>query len=531
MAKFTIIPVLGLKTSVPQNDYSLFRPLEEGIAYTHDTGGINVDYQRKHNAATKVLGYTKYAATANAQATRCMGLFELETGSTRNYIFFDNGKVYYLNSSLNPVEIAASPAITFANGLNDLYSIIRVGDYVVWADRGTTTPYKWANGDANSSKLIASGTEYKFRYIGSFQRRVIGLYSDQANGEFELRWSTSWPGTAISALNFPAANQAYIPNDDLIMGGRNMGRNRYFVYSNNSIHSLDYLANYSLPFALRNVVSSQGTESNASIVDLGDRHYLFNRNYGFVEFRGGEFPYGGRPISEDIEKDLQNINVDSMGTIMGKYIPLTREICWTGAFDGGTTPTHFYFYNRDKKTWRKENKVMRCIDVWRLYSLYTWSDFVTEIGGTGVWTDAGVNTWSDYTQTKTRLVMANLDGWLYYHFGEDANTGNIDGYRIEPIMDFGDPTRPDLLKEIWFQFGLTGNFSVDVYHRGGDTVGEVINASWTTLDSISMNSPTNPVIYPAKEARLHQIKWGTDLKDEKFEVNRIEFQFEPGGQY
>jgi hypothetical protein len=531
MAKFKIIPILGLKTSVPQDDYSLFRPLGEGIAYTHDTGGINVDYQRKHNTATKAYGYTKYANSANAQATRCMGLFELETGTTRDYIFFDNGKVYYLDSSLDPIEITASPAVTFANGLADYYSIIRIGSYVVWADMATTTPYKWANGDANSSKLIANGTEYKFRYIESFQRRVIGAYSDQTNGEFEIRWSTSWPGTAITALNFPAANQGYVPNDDLIVGVKRMGRNRCFIYCNDSIHSLDYLANFSLPFALRNIVSSQGAESNISIVDLGDRHYFFNRNYGFVEFRGGEFPYGGRPISEDIEKDLQNINVDSMNTIMGKYIPLTREICWTGAFDGGTTPTHLYFYHIDKKTWRKEDKVMRCIDVWRLYSLYTWNDFVTEIGGTGIWTDAGTSTWSDYTQTKTRLVMANNDGWLYYHFGEDLNGSNIDGYRIEPIMDFGDATRPDLLEEIWFQFGLTGNFSIDVYHRSGDTVGEVIADSWTALPSISMNSPADPKVDCGETARLHQIKWGTDLKDEKYEVNRIEFNFEPGGQY
>lgn len=531
MAKFRIIPILGLKTSVPQNDYSLFRPVGEGIAYTHDTGGLNVDYQRKTNAATKAKGYTKYAATANAQATRCMGLFELQAGSTRDYIFFDNGKVYYLDSSLNPVEIAAAVAVTFANGLNDYYSIIRIGDYVVWADMATNTPYRWKNGDTNSDTLIQAGTEYKFKYIESFQRRVIGVHSGETDGNIEVRWSTSWPGTAITSLEFSAANQAYIPNDDPIVGIKKMGKNRCYIYSVDSIHSLDYLANYSLPFALRNVVSSQGTESNFSIIDLGDRHYFFNRNYGFVEFRGGEFPYGGRPISEDIEKDLQDINVDSMANIHGRHIPLTRELCWTGAFDGGTTPSHLLFYNLDKKTWRKENKVFRCIDVWRLYSLYTWGDFITEIGGTGVWTDAGVNTWSDYTQTKTRLVFGNIDGWLYYHFGEDANTGNIDGYRIEPIMDFGDPLRQDTLEEIWFQPGNTGSFSIDVYHRYGETVGEVINASWTALDSVSINSPKNPVTRCAKNARLHQIKWGTDLKDEKFEVNGIEFKFVPGGKY
>ena len=44
---FKILPILGLKTNVPQNDPSLFQFLSDGVAATHDVGGVNVDYKSK----------------------------------------------------------------------------------------------------------------------------------------------------------------------------------------------------------------------------------------------------------------------------------------------------------------------------------------------------------------------------------------------------------------------------------------------------------------------------------------------------
>jgi hypothetical protein len=501
---------------------------EGRVALTHDAGGLNFDLTRKQNTCSKSFGYAQWSNTANAQKTKCLGLFELYDGSNRNHLFFDNGKFYYYDASLNPINVDAAAPVTFANDNEDLHSIIQVGGWVLFADRGETTPYKWKHGEANLSKFIQTGTEYKFRYIESFQRRVIGAYSDQTSGDIDIRWSDSWPATDIdsASMEFPAANQLYIPNDDSITGIQRMGWDRCYVYSESSIHALAYLPNYEFPFRLRNVINGQGFASHHSIVNLGDRHYGYNKNYGFCEFRGDTFPYGGRPISEAIESDLQDMHTGFVNLIVGTYYPFHREVVWTVPLGGGSTPDALLFYNIDTGQWRKEDKVMRYVYSWQMYSDFTWNDLITELGGSGaIWTDAGASTWAYYTSERNRLVYANTDGQLYYHTSEGIAGANLDGYRIEPILSFGDPKRYDKLQEVWFDIGYSGNFSIDVSWRGGNTVGEVNDASWISLGSISCNDNARPFLPVNRNQRLHQIKWGTDLKNEKFEVNGITFRY------
>lgn len=528
MQSFTIIPILGRKISVPQNDPSLFQFLNEETALTHDVGGLNFDLGRKRNTCSKAYGYVIFSNSANASATKCLGLYELYDGTNRNHFYFDNGKVYLFDSGFDQDDVNIDgEALTFANDNIDLYSIVKVGAYMVFADRAEHTPYKWKHGDTYLTKAIASGTEFKFRYLMPFQRRLVGLYSDQTNGDIDIRWSTAWPDTAITSLNYPAANQLYIPNDDSIAGGATMGTDRCYIYCQNSINQLVYYPDFDAPFRLYTVVPGQGASNHHSIVSLGDRHFLFNKNYGFCEYRGGEaFPYGGRPISEAIEGDLQGIRYDSYDLIVGKFLPFTREIVWTMPLNSGTTPNTLVFYNIDTGHWRFEDKAMRFLDVWHMYSTFTWTNFATATGGT--WQGAGSNTWGYYLSMNQRLVYGNTDGQLYFESGESLNASNLDGYRIEPIMDFGNPKRKDLLLEIWADIGLSGDFNLNFFHRSGDTVGEILNASWDSLGSISCNSADVPAIRNfSKSARLHQIKWGTQNANEKFEISKITLKYQP----
>ena len=149
----------------------------------------------------------------------------------------------------------------------------------------------------------------------------------------------------------------------------------------------------------------------------------------------------------------------------------------------------------------------------------------------GAWTD-DTSRWIDYIPDLVDyLVYANTDGYLYHCINEDLNGSDIDSYRIEPVMDFGDRLRWDLLSEIWFDIATVGDFSIDVSLRSGDTTGELEAASWTSAGSVSCNGIANPVLYVNQNARLHQIKWGTDLKDEKFIVNGITLKYKPEGVY
>jgi hypothetical protein len=605
MQEFKIYPILGRKTDVPQDSMTLFNFIDqEGrVALTHDTGGVNYDFNRKRHACTKSYGYAQWSNSATDQATKCLGLFELYDGVNRDHILFDNGRFYVYDGNLDPNEavlnfdggtaaITAGETITegvtgatavvrtvnvtsgtwggndaagtltiydmstdtFTNnnaitsaggaavvneptrnltaiawGTNNanLISAHRIGSYVIFTDAArTNTPYKWANGDDYVSKLIASGTEYKFKYILSFQRRVIGLNSDQTDGNIDVRYSTAWPATAIASLNFPAANQLYIPNDDPITGGATMGTNKCFIYCENSIQELIYYADYETPFRLYTIVENEGAVNHQSIVSTGNRHFLFNRNRGFCEYRGGN---DITPISRDIEEDVRAIAQTYYDLIVGTYVPMTDEICWTVPGYGAATPNRLFFYKLDTQQWRIEDKVMRFVDGWRAYTSYTWNNLISDLGGSGAtWSQATSNRWGHYLSEAQRLVYANTDGQLYYHSSEGIAGAALDGHRIEPILDFGAHDRYKFLKEVWFNIGYSAAFSIDVSYRSGNTVGEVVGKEWTSLGSVSCDDNTRPVLQPAQNARLHQIRWGTDAADEKFEINDIVFKFDVG---
>jgi hypothetical protein len=532
-ATFQIIPTLGRKIDIPADDPRLFVPAGEAFM-THDVGGVNFDIGRKRGTCTKAKGTEQWSSAATAQATKTLGLMELWDGTTREHLIWDNGK-FYVYDSARAAQDKTAAGVTHETTYP--YSIIKVGDYAVWADRESgDTPYKWKSGDANASKLIASGTEFKFRYLENFQRRVIGCYSDQSNGSIDLRWSTAWPTTAITSLNFPAANQLYIPNDDSIAGIRILDRDRCYVYGEYSINQLVYFPDYTTPFKMFVVVPSHGTVNQQNIVTVMGNHFFFCPDYGFCTYAGGKDII---PISDDIEEDIVNIDSDFYQLIVGTFVPLTREIVWAVPINYSTTNNYLLFYNVITKQWRWEDKSATALEAWRLYDAYTWNTLVTDVTaaqGGATWNDviawkgAGVK-WADLTNMYQKLVISNTDGHLYFHSGDGLDGGNLDAYRIEPIMDFGDKYRVDLLQEVWMDFDRAGAFSVDISHRSGSTVGEVNNANWTSLGSISCDSPSDPFLPVNVNARLHQIKWGTDLKNERFQVSGIRFHYIPGGRF
>jgi len=604
---FRILPILGRKTNVPQDDPGLFQALGEGVALSHDVGGHDFDLWRQRNACSKSFGYSQWSTIATHQATKCLGLFELYDGTNRSPIFYDNGKFNLYTDLLNAYEAAipydagggdftvgltvtegtnlgtgviveisgdtvsgtlylnnvvgtiannqpitdtstgtattnmSSPAtiteLDFAANSVDLYSTIRVGAYALFSDRGEHRPYRWKYGDHYPVRLVAAGQageNYQFRYIDSFQRRVLGLYETTAgvsNGNISIRWSDSWPTTAITALTFPAGNHLYVPNDDPIVGGKPLGQNQYFIYSDNSIHQLAYYADYTSPFRPYTVVPGHGAVNHHSIVFAGNRHFLFNAEYGFCEYRGGaEFPSGGKPISENIEADLTGINFAYYNRIVGVFVPAMRRVVWIVPWADSTTPNRLLAYDIETRQWTIEEKTMRYIDVWQPHTAYTWNTLISDLGGAGAtWDMVGSSaTWSYYTAAKKRLVYANTNGHLYTHASEAADGSGFEGWRHETVLDFGNKRRKDILSEIWFDIAGGGNFSIDVYHRGGDTVQEITGAAWSLLGSISCDSPDKPFINLTKNNRLHQIRWGTDRMNESFSVNGITFRYMPG---
>lgn len=563
-----ILPLLGLKNDVPEDDSSLFQYVSQNVALTHDVGGLNVDYQRTKNCCTKSLGYSAWSNSAIVVPARGHLLFELDDGVNRDNLLFEKGRVYYYDGTPDPVRVTqpyvnydnlaggafavgdtitgqtggttanitantgtilylttptggdggfdnneqiknngvtadcvgTDSTVSFESDEGGIYSAIQFGSYIVFAD-GTDAGngiFKWANGDTTLSPLITTvaATMYKCRYLEEWQRRIIIAYTNATNGDLEIRWCAALP--TWTALSFESANQLYKPTTDSITGISKMGANALFLYGTDSIGRVTYYANVTLPFGILTAVEGQGCTGQASIVNARGANWFFNKNYGFVRYLGGSRIVSEDIISKNIEEDIAGIDSRYYGRIVGKFIPHSEEIVWAIPLAAATTPTHLLYYNLGTGQWRKEDKACRVLDVW------------TRTAG-----------------QYRKPVFVNADGHTYQITGETLpSTGNLDGYRVEPVMDFGNSKRFKVLHEIWFGIVEGGDYSIDLYHRSGDTVKELLATAWgSAAGTLNLNNPARPWININKSARYHQIKWGTNLDSEKFAINWIEFRY------
>lgn len=539
MDSFRILPILGLKTNVPENDLSLLKPVGEGIAATYCVDGINFSVTRNLNATTKGYGKTKWSNSATADALYCLGLFELYDAGQRTFWIMtgDNsskGRIFRFDSSRDPIRIAdtAGPAYTaaieFAFHNADLYSCIQYGSNLIISDHGEHTPYFADYNDTVLTKLLNTGTGYTGRYLELFQRRIILAYTGETNGDIEIRWSEALPIPGAMAIS--AANQLFIPDDDSITGIKKFGQNACFLYSENSISSIDYYPNYLTPFAIRNMVTGNGCAGHHSIINTGGAHYFLNKNYGFVDYRGGtQFPASGKPISYDIEDLIATINPNYYGTIVGSFLQNKNTLVWTVPLNGVSSPSHLLYYYIPEGKWFIENFPTRYISNWTSSDALVWNSLAGR--GFTYWSDFGTSAFTDYITTNQNMMIANTDGLVYSKSGESDNLLDFDGYRVEPVINFSGDGGFCLLNEIWFNFVEHGSFDLYCQYRGGDTLQECLGSVWETLNSVSHNDPQNSVIYTNKNNRWHQIKWGTGKKNERFGVSAIEFKFVAQGKY
>jgi hypothetical protein len=309
---------------------------------------------------------------------------------------------------------------------------------------------------------------------------------------------------------FGAANQLYVPNDDSISGVAKMGENSLYVLCENSIQQIVHYPSNLTPFQAYTVVSDQGCSAPHSVVALSDRIYFYNVNYGFCEYRGGNsFPYGGIPISYPINSIVLSSNTKyCMSRIVGKYIPTRRQVIWNIAYGTYQYPDRFIIYDIDTGNWTIHNEEAYYLDVWK----------------TGT------------TAPLTRVFFENDDGYVYAYEG-NSRYFDVTGFtefafdmsRTEPVLDFGNPRRTDLITEIWFDIPVAVNVTITVQWRGGDTLGELSAASFATIGTISANSPSQPFISTSQSARLHQILWTASSMTD-LQVNGITFKYQPGSE-
>jgi len=579
---FDFVPALGRKTDVPQNDPTLFKTFE-GIRASHDVGGINFDLSRTKHCCSKALGDTVWSNTTSVETGAVQGMFELyDSSANRNKMIMKNGVLQVYDGSKDPgakvpfilsfdsgggvigtttdtipvpargdtiseagtgdasgvvarYEAYGAPWDSNGTGTGNIWlsestgtwtdnsdlaigtntsvctldgtadspdfsttitnhtSMVRAGDYVVFSDRGTNIPYKWKHGDDYLTPLDVSGGDgtsaYKGRYLANFSRRIILAYCENdSSPELSIRWTSAWPGTSILNCNMSDDDQLYLNSDDPITGIKNLGIDRCYIYSERSISNFVYYPDYESPFRSYVVVPDIGGINNESIVNLWNYHIFLNEYYGFMRFDCSKRPV---PVGEDIEADFQNVKWDKVRDhAVGRFIPSIRCAVWTLPMAGSNTPNRLVFYHEPTGQWFWEDKIYYFLSQW-------------------------------YDSDQWKLMLGGTSQHIYEYSGTSDAVGNLDGYRIEPIMDFGNPFIKKRVKEVWFEVIAGGDYSIDLSWRGGDTVKEVTAASWSSVGNVNINSPQKPVIDIDQTHRLHQMKWGTNLDAEDYQVNKI----------
>jgi len=240
------------------------------------------------------------------------------------------------------------------------------------------------------------------------------------------------------------------------------------------------------------------------------------------------------PISKDIENWVRDIKLSVAPHIVGASNPYRHEIVWAVPLEGSATNNALLVYDYLENKWSRRDfiahyiaSVVRATDV-------TWTKLTTELDYT-TWSSLGDLRWTDLISETPAIAASATNGELYTLTTETNAGADYDGYRVEPALALGGLNKHSILKEIWFSVVTGGNYSIYVHYRSGDTEHELKNASWTVLDEVSFDSPSDAVCrlnnLTMSSNRLHQIKWGTDKQSEQFGVNRIEFMYESEDRY
>ena len=110
-------------------------------------------------------------------------------------------------------------------------------------------------------------------------------------------------------------------------------------------------------------------------------------------------------------------------------------IVWVVPSGGGTSPDKLFCFDMVTGQWTIEAKPVWFIDAWTLSTTTTWQNLI-DLGYT-TWEDFGSLMWGDFVTETPRLVMSGTNGQVYFRGGESDDGSDFDGYRIEPVLDFG----------------------------------------------------------------------------------------------
>ncbi|NIT59331.1 MAG: hypothetical protein GWN00_24845 [Aliifodinibius sp.] len=318
-----------------------------------------------------------------------------------------------------------------------------------------------------------------------------------------------------------------------------MGANAAYLYGEESICRIDYYPGATIPFGITQTLAGHGAVNHHCVVNDGQANYFFDKNYGFIRYKGEYEIKKESIISRDIQPLIETMSSNYHDRIVGTVLPYTHEVCWAVPLNSSTTNNYLLFYNTRTQQWRIQSFAARYIDSWTPFSSYTWTNLDTDYS---TWTAAAaaIGTWGVVTRPLPYLVMSGnaFKGTIYTNSGEKDYLGyNLDSYRNEPVLDFGEPDKQKRVIELWFDsLETSGSIpSLNLAWRTGDTLNELLNTQWEVLthyqNGINLDN-SEAVHYMDKTGRFHQLKWYATLENySPYSINEIRIRYQVQGKY
>jgi hypothetical protein len=544
MLSFTIRPVLGLKNDVPPDSSEMFEFITESIAKAHCVESRYIGYSNI---------YVNQADCANKTGSKTLILssdipfypigsgtlyidnfinWHQEGGGIEYYIMATSDRsveqriVFFNDVSLSLTVLSDGSSnetfIASTNFSTPYCQFIPLHDKVIATAGpvGQTGPWCIDPYYYSAVKLIKSGaTDYSFFYMEEFTNRLFGAYTTAGQGgSYDIRYSNLNPtypivGSTASTVEFADDNQIFNVDLKTVTGLKKIRNDRLAVYSDDLISEITYNANFYSPYSIKRNIGGFGTLCNDSIVEVAGTHFFYDPNNGFCVYDG----IVAKIISNGIRDIFESVKPLTIGSstwliysVKGVHLPITNEVAWSVSYDGLENDAILY-YNYITGNWRTEPYEADSIA-------------------------SGYKSSSDKYKVLLLSYAGAEQGSVYYNGYNASNNGAAyDAYRIEPVLNFGG-MRKSLILGIWFNHArYLSSGTINVYYRGGNTLGQTTSASWTLMGIMHAANADYNIVRPLSGVnvnnRYHQIKWGSSGTSDLFSVREIKFDYVLQGMY
>ena len=420
-------------------------------------------------------------------------------------------------------------AITEKTGDEDDVVVSEVNNNYYIANNGIAPIEYWDMSTTNPMKVMAGGTTLATKKIGKLGERVVLFHVIDTGTVFSQR--VQWTVVGGLAVPTPLATDWSNPgsgNADLestmgtdpILTAEKIG-SYYAIYGERTIVLMDYTGRVSNPFAFYTRVTNKGLAAERAIANLGNYHIYLGWDDVYL-YRGGK---DVERIGERIKVELFSIiSPSTINRCFMSFDEFNNEIRLYYPTTADTTPTKYFAYNIDNKSWSRGVRSYTGFGYYTKLTSDTWDSIGDDANAT--WNEQPTPIrWDDVTLEALSSIklFGTVDGTVQQ---DDETTNNLIGVAIDGVWetkDFvvGKRYRETLTNWMELNFEARGN-TVDVAHSTDQGV------TYSAFRTISITAVWKRYGYDFNaNSELIRFKFRNNTLGESWEARMLELGYVP----